>query len=63
MKLREIKSGRLKTGNIAKYYAIRRGRIEGVYRSWKSCRAQVHRFKEAEYKSLGSEEAWIYIAS
>lgn len=45
-----------------KYYAVRTGRVPGIYESWEACRAQVHGFKEAEYKSFatrGEAEAFL----
>ncbi len=38
-----------------KYYAVRQGRVPGIYRTWDECKAQVHGFKEAAYKSFASE--------
>jgi hypothetical protein len=36
-----------------KYYAVRRGRVCNViYSTWAECKAQVHQFPEAEYKSF-----------
>lgn len=41
-----------------KFYAVRKGRKEGVYSSWDECKAQIHGFSGAEYKSfLTLEEA------
>lgn len=37
-----------------KYYAVRKGRTPGIYHSWEECKAQVHGFKEAAYKSFPS---------
>ena len=37
-----------------KYYAVRKGRTPGIYKSWEECKAQVHGFKEAAYKSFPS---------
>ena len=42
-----------------KFYAVRRGRAVGVYKDWNSCKEQVHRYREAEYKSFGSTEEAI----
>ncbi len=39
-----------------KYYAVRKGRVPGIYRTWDDCKAQVHGFKEAAYKSFSSWE-------
>jgi hypothetical protein len=36
-----------------KYYAVRRGRVCNViYTTWAECKAQVHQFPAAEYKSF-----------
>jgi viroplasmin and RNaseH domain-containing protein len=36
-----------------KYYAVRRGRVCNViYNTWAECKAQVHQFPGAEYKSF-----------
>ena len=32
------------------YYAVRVGRIPGVYRTWEECKTQVHRFTGCVYK-------------
>ncbi len=46
-----------------KYYAVRKGRIPGVYKSWDECRSQVDGFSGAQYKSFSSEwEAQKYVA-
>ncbi len=39
-----------------KYYAVRRGRIPGIYRTWDSCEKQVEGFSGCEYKSFKTEE-------
>ena len=45
-----------------KYYAVRKGRIPGIYHSWDECRAQVDKFSGAEFKSFHSEkEAELYL--
>lgn len=40
----------------AKYYAVRNGKKPGIYRSWEACRAMVHGYPGAVYKSFGTEE-------
>ena len=35
-----------------KYYAVRTGRLPGIYENWPDCEAQVKGFKNAEYKSF-----------
>ncbi len=45
-----------------KYYAVRKGRVPGIYHSWDECRAQVDKFSGAEFKSFHSEkEAELYL--
>lgn len=45
-----------------KFYAVRKGRKKGIYRTWDECKLQVHGFAGAEYKSFTSlEEANNYI--
>lgn len=38
-----------------KYYAVRKGRVPGIYLDWDKCRAQVDGFKGAEFKSFSTE--------
>ena len=35
-----------------KFYAVRRGRVPGIYTAWDECRRQVTGFKGAEYKGF-----------
>ena len=37
---------------MKKYYAVRRGRVPGIYNTWDECREQVTKFSGAEYKSF-----------
>ena len=47
---------------MIKYYAVKKGREPGIYRSWSECKKQVHRFPGAEFKSFSSlEEAQGYM--
>lgn len=39
-----------------KYYAVRSGKKPGIYRSWDDCKAQVHGFAGAQYKSFKTPE-------
>ena len=41
---------------MAKYYAVRQGRVPGIYRSWPDCQDQVRGFKGAQFKSFKTEE-------
>lgn len=40
---------------MQKYYAVRRGRNPGIYRSWPECQKQVSGFENARYKSFMTE--------
>ncbi|KAL4305995.1 hypothetical protein HN51_039947 [Arachis hypogaea] len=43
-------------------YAVRRGRIPGIYTSWKDCKEQVNEFKNAEFKGfrlLRDAQQWL----
>ena len=45
-----------------KYYAVRSGRIAGIYETWTQCEEQVKGFPGAEYKSFPTiQEAERYI--
>lgn len=46
----------------SKYYAVRKGRRPGIYRSWDDCKEQVFKCEGAEYKSFVTEaEALAYM--
>ena len=46
-----------------KYYAVRVGRIVGIFFLWEDCKAQVDKYPKAEYKSFTSiMDAVEYIA-
>ncbi len=46
-----------------KYYAVRQGRIPGIYRSWEECKNQVSGYSGAVYKSFFTlKEAKDYLA-
>jgi hypothetical protein len=47
-----------------KYYAVRRGRVCNIiYTTWAECKAQVHQFPGAEYKSFPTySEAQSYLS-
>lgn len=45
-----------------KFYAVRKGRCVGIFRTWKECEAQVKGYSHAEYKSfscLSDAEAYL----
>ncbi len=48
-----------------KYYAVRRGRVCNIiYTTWAECKAQVHQFPGAEYKSFQTYvEAQSYLST
>jgi ribonuclease HI len=39
------------------YYAVRKGKIPGVYNTWAECESNVKGFPGAEYKKFGTEDA------
>lgn len=39
-----------------KYYAVKEGRIPGVYTTWAQCEAQVKGYPHADYKKFNNEE-------
>lgn len=44
------------------FYAVRKGRSPGVYKTWAECKEQVDRFPAARYKKFASEEeAWKFV--
>lgn len=48
----------------AKYYAVRTGKKPGIYRSWDACKAVVHGYQGAVYKSFKTmEEAQAFLAA
>lgn len=45
-----------------KYYAVKNGKVPGIYTSWDKCRAMVHGFPGAIYKSFQTiEEAQAFL--
>ncbi|MFD1446884.1 ribonuclease H1 domain-containing protein [Oceanobacillus profundus] len=47
---------------MSKFYAVKRGRKEGIYNTWDECKAQVNGFPSALYKSFSTyEEAKNFI--
>lgn len=42
-----------------KYYAVKNGKVPGIYESWSQCKAQVDGFKCAAYKSFPTKEQAI----
>ncbi|WFD39448.1 ribonuclease H [Malassezia japonica] len=41
---------------MSKFYAVRVGRVPGVYTTWDECKAQVERFQGSVYKSFPTRE-------
>lgn len=39
-----------------KFYSVKEGKIPGIYLSWDECKAQVHGYSGAIYKSFSTEE-------
>ena len=47
---------------MAKIYAVRKGRVPGLYNTWEECREQVDGFSGAEFKSFATtEQAQAYL--
>lgn len=45
-----------------KYYAVKKGRIPGIYNSWAECYAQTHKYSGQEFKTFEDyEEAKAYL--
>ena len=53
------------SGEMAvKYYAVKIGRTPGIYKSWDACRAAVHGYPGAVYKSFPTlEEAQAFVGA
>ncbi|XP_068867631.1 ribonuclease H1 isoform X2 [Aphelocoma coerulescens] len=44
------------------FYAVRKGRRTGVYRTWAECQEQVNKFPFASFKKFASEkDAWTFV--
>ena len=39
---------------MSKFYAVRNGRMKGIFLNWPDCKAQVDKYKDAKYKSFES---------
>lgn len=49
---------------MKKYYAVKNGRVPGIYTTWSDCKAQVDGFSSAVYKSFTSmADAKAYLGS
>eukprot|EP00742_Colponemidia_sp_Colp-10_P009170 GILJ01009978.1.p1 GENE.GILJ01009978.1~~GILJ01009978.1.p1 ORF type:complete len:306 (-),score=22.52 GILJ01009978.1:133-1050(-) len=40
----------------SKFYAVKHGRVPGIYSTWEECKAQVNGFSSASYKSFNTEQ-------
>ena len=48
----------------SKFYAVKKGRKNGVYRTWDECKSQTHGYKGAIFKSFPTmEEAQVFIGN
>ena len=46
----------------SKFYAVKAGRVPGIYNSWEECKAQIDGFSCASYKSFQTvDEAAIFM--
>ncbi|MES5151050.1 RNase H1/viroplasmin domain-containing protein [Lactobacillus crispatus] len=46
----------------SKFYAVRRGRVKGVYRTWAECFEQIKNYPHAQYKSFTNiTDAFDYV--
>ncbi|KAF1508571.1 Ribonuclease H1, partial [Eudyptula minor] len=44
------------------FYAVRKGRRPGVYRTWAECQEQVNKFPSASFKKFAAEkDAWAFV--
>ena len=51
-----------KFSRVSKFYAVKNGRANGIYRSWSDCDEQVWGFSGAQFKSFKTfEEAIEYL--
>lgn len=60
----KMESHAQKGENMAKknYYAVKQGKVPGIYRTWDACKAQVHGYPGAIYKGFERlEEAEVFL--
>ncbi|XP_066468463.1 ribonuclease H1 [Tiliqua scincoides] len=51
-------------GGNSMFYAVRKGRQVGVFRSWEDCKKQVDKYQYASFKKFKSEDdAWDFVNS
>jgi viroplasmin and RNaseH domain-containing protein len=53
---KEEKNWSNKNGSLHGYYAVHRGKIRGIYKSWPECRDQIKGFENPEFKGLETKE-------
>lgn len=41
---------------VSKYYAVREGRVPGIYNTWAECQEQINGFRNASFKSFENKE-------
>lgn len=41
---------------VSKYYAVREGRVPGIYNTWAECQEQIHGFRNASFKIFENKE-------
>lgn len=47
---------------MKKYYAVRVGRVPGIYETWEECKEQVSGYSKAEYKGFQNlDDAFFYL--
>ncbi|CAM9918270.1 unnamed protein product [Bubo scandiacus] len=47
---------------VSMFYAVRKGRRTGVYRTWAECQEQVNKFPSASFKKFATErDAWAFV--
>ncbi|XP_043926370.1 ribonuclease H1 [Protopterus annectens] len=64
LRLSGVVNGLNTMGKGVFYYAVRRGRMRGVYPSWEQCKEQVDKFPGASYKKFALEnDAWEFIGT
>lgn len=51
-----VKVRRERGNKVAKYYAVRKGKIPGIYTNWDDCKKQTEGFSGAEFKSFKTAE-------
>jgi ribonuclease HI len=42
-----------------RYYAVRKGRVTGIYETWEECEQQIKYFKNAQFKKFKTKKKAI----